>query len=55
MIREFFCEFKRNLVELNKYKFNLIFANLQIFILAYMLTKYFFADNKEIIFLLLII
>ncbi|MCI5997318.1 MAG: antibiotic ABC transporter permease [Parvimonas sp.] len=55
MIREFFCEFKRNLAELNKYKFNLIFANLQIFILAYMLTKYFFADNKEIIFLLLII
>lgn len=55
MIKEFYYEFIRNISELKKYKFNLIFANLQIFIFAYFITSYLYVDNRNTIFLLLII
>ncbi|MBK1468018.1 antibiotic ABC transporter permease [Parvimonas parva] len=55
MIKEFLSEFCRNIAEMKKYKFNIIFANLQIFIISYIFTKYFFADDKEVVFFMLIV
>lgn len=55
MIKEFYYEFMRNISELKKYKFNLIFANLQIFIFAYFITSYLYVNNRNTIFLLLLI
>lgn len=51
----FLSELSRNFSELKKYKFYIIFANLQIFILAYGLTEYIFVQNKNLIFFMLII
>lgn len=55
MFKEFLSELSRNFSELKKYKFNLIFANLGILLMLYFLVSYLFIDNKEVVFLLLII
>ena len=55
MFKEFLSELSRNFSELKKYKFNLIFANLGILLMLYFLVSYLFTDNKEVVFLLLII
>lgn len=51
----FISELSRSFSELKKYKFNIFFANLQIFIIFYGLTEYIFVDDKNVMFFMLLI
>lgn len=52
---EFLEEWRRKIGEMWKYKFNLFFANLQMFVIFYGLTKYLYQDQKEVLFFSLLI
>lgn len=54
-MNEFLEECRRNLSEMWKYKFNLIFANLGMLIIFYGLTTYIYEDSKDILIFLLFI
>lgn len=55
MWSELLAEYRRKLEEMWKYKFNLLFANLNLFVIFYGLTKYLYEDKKEVMFLTLMI
>lgn len=55
IMNEFLEECRRNLSEMWKYKFNLIFANLGMLIIFYGLTTYIYEDSKDILIFLLFI
>ena len=53
-MNRFFAEMKRELAEMKKYKFNLIFANISLLILFYSLLKKFKLGNGAVLFFMFV-
>ncbi|MDO5096781.1 MAG: hypothetical protein Q4D65_09480 [Peptostreptococcaceae bacterium] len=53
MIKNFLVEYRREISEIKKYKFNLLFSNIKLLITFYAVTRFLMAEEREILFFIL--